>query len=95
MVSKFQEEHRDDKHSSEDEITKSHRKQMEAYGNTIRVYQFSGDPLPEEKQAEVDKVLEEARRTDDCAEDTEEQEEKDERADRNDDVELDVEDARG
>ena len=50
-------EHGDDKHRLEDETTKRHRKRMEGYGNIIRVYKFGGDPLSEEKQEEVDRLL--------------------------------------
>ena len=65
----------DDKHRLEDETTKRHRKMMEAYNNIIRVYQFGDDPLSEEQQEEVDKLLDEARGTGDRTEDAEEPEE--------------------
>ena len=67
---------------------------MEAYSNIIRVYQFGDDPLSEEQQEEVDKLLDEARGTGDRTEDAEEPEEEDEKADQSEDAELDAEEAR-
>ena len=68
---------------------------MEAYQKIIRIYQLSDDPLSEEQQEEVDRFLDEARRTSDHIEDAEEpEEEKDEKAGQSEDAELDAEEAR-
>ena len=87
-------EPRDDKQRLEDAITKRHRKKMEAYGKVIRMYQCGDDPLSKDQQDEVDKLLDEARDTEDHIEDEEEPEEQDERADQSEDAELDAEEAR-
>ena len=72
----------DDKHRLEDETAKRHRRRMEAYQKVIRIYQLSDDPLSEEQQEEVDRLLDEARGTGDHIEDAEEPEEEDEKADK-------------